>query len=340
MSSNYELVKECQTYFDKIHDIKYDYVLHRLLDVVPLVCDFSKTVELINNNFDLYGLRSYEDVFPFEYVTVTSEADSTFVNIVVFANNIGVTADGDLISISDNNTNDMLIDTDYEKNLLALDDDKLLDLNKSITAFESYMTHVTDGLQNAIKRLNAFCNMIQSSDDPFCVNMLSAADVVSMDVIHLEEDCDEEDVLELPDEDDEIISENESLDDEFEDDSIYDKIWEDDYLENIGSDNDDENEDDEQISDKVSFIVSMDCIPNYKKDKFREYQEIGFNVDDNGNACRVTFMINSRSCKLVSDTEVLVSVDAKSHYKVYKSNGKTLSLTGVELEKYYKSFKK
>ena len=170
--------------------------------------------------------------------------------------------------------------------------------------------------------------------------------------VDIEEDGIEEDDLPSDDEfdaDDEEFEESfdDSEEDVADDFSDIDEVESDDdddvdFADGWPDDEDDMNEsdgepdeNDEDLPNKLEVVVGMENIPNYKRDKWKTFQEVNFVISDGNNKGNALFMLDSKFCKAISPTEIQITLETRKHYTVYKSNNETVTLSGLQLKRYY-----
>lgn len=399
MDKYVDLVKKCNDYLDKIHDMRLQYVKRKLDSISLLVSDFIGLMEATNGDCEKYGLPAMDKDASFKYICLSSddEDDMGTHSMIRFANRIGLLSDGNIVVISENG---VMFNVAGRERLNNLTDTQLFDLAKSIDDFVKYTTPIKDVLTNELVRLEGLYSQMLHSDNPFVNAKLDEADIINVQEVHLEDDVVDDEVNQVAATNDIIIEEEsvEAVDEvdenpaeieedtsvldvsefpgeeevsEFEESDEYEtqedtegeSEWVDDTnmpdlddsvevyeteledetdfeseSEEYNDEESNEDEYDEDLPDKLNINVSASCIPNFKRDKFREYQEVNFNIREDGEESSALFMINSRACKMINNNEITITVETKNHYKVYKSSGATLNLSGVELKRYYNRF--
>lgn len=156
-----------------------------------------------------------------------------------------------------------------------------------------------------------------------------------------DEIAEESDVNDEQYESDEYNSEDE-YEENFEEDANdisdidFGSDWPEDNEDDTVSESDGEpDENDEDLPDKLDMIIGIDNIPNYHKDKWKAFQEIHFVISDGDNKSNASFMLDSKFCKAISSTEIQIKLETRKHYTVYKSNSESVTLSGLQLKRYY-----
>lgn len=320
-------IKNCFENSQRIKDIKVQFVKDKLMESIPRIQDFLVVLK------EIVGSELFKPVFLlmndnslFELVIIEPDSKNKEFNVIIkLSNKIGITYAGNLILISDMND---ISDFDDENTLELLSETELHNVYNSLIDVLLYIEKAYVSIDGIVQSVNNQLEYVMSSDVPFG------------DYLGIFENEAVEAVIDLSEANYDDVSEDDSNDDE----ECYDysEPDEDDVIAvneiRLESSQDDELSEDKYIgdeSDKLQLIVSIDTIQDYKREKWKTYHEARFKIMYDGEERVASFMIGSRCCKLLHDDEILIMLEPNNHYKLYISNSKPITLSGLELKEYY-----